>query len=243
MGNGRPAAAVSAEAATRVYAQKLLQRRCENIARTRRSALAAKGARNLEERTRAGLSAILAANTSMRGVEVKNVRRKDFDTEKRIIHIRTARTRRASGVILLNDSAFDAVRRMLRRADLLGHADPSHYLWCASQHHKLDPTRPAQVGYRMARVTGCGGRPGLRFHDLRDTVVTRLFETDEPDHVIESIAGHLSRAASRSGTQRHRASPSFEDLRRVRRGNLPVHPLGSRSESCAVSRSPCGPTR
>jgi hypothetical protein len=32
----------------------------------------------------------------MRGVEVKNVRRKDFDAVKRVVHIRTARTRRAS---------------------------------------------------------------------------------------------------------------------------------------------------
>jgi integrase len=34
--------------------------------------------------------------------------------------------------------------------------------------------------------------PGLRFHDLRHTVVTRL-EAGEPDHVVESITGHLSR--------------------------------------------------
>jgi integrase len=35
--------------------------------------------------------------------------------------------------------------------------------------------------------------PGLRFHDLRHTVVTRLLEAGEPDHVVESITGHLSR--------------------------------------------------
>ena len=34
---------------------------------------------------------------------------------------------------------------------------------------------------------------GLRFHDLRHTVVTRLLEAGEPDHVVESITGHLSR--------------------------------------------------
>lgn len=37
------------------------------------------------------------------------------------------------------------------------------------------------------------GLPGLRFHDLRHTVVTRLLEAGEPDHVVESITGHLSR--------------------------------------------------
>jgi hypothetical protein len=32
----------------------------------------------------------LAASTSMRGVEVKHVRRKDFVPEKRLVHIRRA---------------------------------------------------------------------------------------------------------------------------------------------------------
>ncbi|MGH9257204.1 MAG: tyrosine-type recombinase/integrase [Vicinamibacterales bacterium] len=35
--------------------------------------------------------------------------------------------------------------------------------------------------------------PGLRFHDLRHTVITELLEAGEPDHVVESITGHLSR--------------------------------------------------
>src|SRR5262249_54448897 len=34
--------------------------------------------------------------------------------------------------------------------------------------------------------------PGLRFHDLRHTVVTELAELGVPDHVLKSIAGHLS---------------------------------------------------
>ena len=42
-------------------------------------------------------AAVLAANTSMRGVEVKHVRRKDVDSEKRgAAHSHRARTRRAS---------------------------------------------------------------------------------------------------------------------------------------------------
>lgn len=99
-------------------------------------------------------AAILAANTSMRGGEVKNVRRKDFDTQKRVIHIRTSKNETSKRVIPLNDSAFEAVQRMARRADLLGHTDSEHYLWCASQHHKLDPTKPASKGCRTSR---CGG--------------------------------------------------------------------------------------
>jgi len=139
-------------------------------------------------------AAILAANTSMRGVEVKHVRRKDFDAEKRIVHIRASKNETSKRVIPLNESAFDAVQRMVTRADKLGHSDAHHYLWCASQHNTLDPTKPASkwdTAWRALRDEA--GLPGLRFHDLRHTVVTRLLEAGEPDHVVESITGHLSR--------------------------------------------------
>ena len=56
-------------------------------------------------------AAQLAANTSMRGVEVKHVRRKDFDAEKRVVHIRASKNETSKRVIPLNDSAFDAVQR------------------------------------------------------------------------------------------------------------------------------------
>ena len=139
-------------------------------------------------------AAQLAANTSMRGVEVKHVRRKDFDADKRVVHIRASKNETSKRVIPLNEPAFEAVERMPKRADVLGHTDPEHYLWCASQHHKLDPTKPASkwdTAWRALR--DAAGLPGLRFHDLRHTVVTRLLEAGEPDHVVESITGHLSR--------------------------------------------------
>ncbi|MEO8451895.1 MAG: tyrosine-type recombinase/integrase [Gemmatimonadota bacterium] len=37
------------------------------------------------------------------------------------------------------------------------------------------------------------GLQGLRFHDLRHTVITELAELGVADHVLESISGHLSR--------------------------------------------------
>ena len=139
-------------------------------------------------------AAILAANTSMRGVEVKHVRRKDVDLEKRVVRIRTSKNETSKRIIPLNESAFDAVQRMVIRADTLGFNEPDHYLWCASRHHKLDPTKPAsQWDGAWRALRKAAGLPGLRFHDLRHTVVTRLLEAGEPDHVVESITGHLSR--------------------------------------------------
>ena len=37
------------------------------------------------------------------------------------------------------------------------------------------------------------GLHGLRFHDLRHTVISELAEMGVADHVLESISGHLSR--------------------------------------------------
>jgi len=33
---------------------------------------------------------------------------------------------------------------MLNRADELGHTEPVHDIWCASQHHHYDPLKPAE---------------------------------------------------------------------------------------------------
>jgi len=83
---------------------------------------------------------------------------------------------------------------MLKRADALGYTDPDHYVWCASQHHNFDPTKPASK-WDTARhaLRDAAGLPGFRFHDLRHTVVTDLLEAGEPEHVIEAVTGHLSR--------------------------------------------------
>lgn len=139
-------------------------------------------------------AAVLAANTSMRGVEIKHIRRKDVDLQSKALQIRKSKNEGSKRVLPLNDDALAAVKAMIERADQLGHTEPEHYLWCASQHHNVDPTRPAakwDTAWRALR--DAAGLPGLRFHDLRHTVVTRLLEAGEPDHVVESITGHLSR--------------------------------------------------
>jgi integrase len=80
------------------------------------------------------------------------------------------------------------------RADELGHTEEEHYLWCASQHHHHDPTKPAKKwdgAWRSLR--DAAGLPGFRFHDLRHTVVTDLLEAGEPEHVIQAVTGPLSK--------------------------------------------------
>ena len=120
-------------------------------------------------------AAVLAANPSMRGVEIKHIRRRDVDLDAKALHIRKSKNEGSKRVLPLNDDAMDVVKTMIERADTLGHADPEHYLWCASQHHKLDPTQPStkwDTAWRALR--DAAGLPKLRFHDLRQHAGSRI---------------------------------------------------------------------
>jgi integrase len=139
-------------------------------------------------------AAIVAANTSMRPVEVKHIRRCDVDLVKRLLHVRRSKNETSHRVIPLNAPAIEAVARMLERADLVGHTEPGHYLWPACQWGRYDPTKPMLQWDTAWRALRDGaGLHGLRFHDLRHTVITELAEMGVADHVLESISGHLSR--------------------------------------------------
>jgi integrase len=83
---------------------------------------------------------------------------------------------------------------MFERADLLGHTEPEHSLWPACEWGRYDATKPMlkwDTAWRALRDEA--GLPGLRFHDLRHTVITELAEMGVADHVLEAISGHLSR--------------------------------------------------
>ena len=138
----------------------------------------------------ADCAGILAADPPMRDLEASATERPRFSEAPHSQHNEQERDGHSRGP--LNESAFEAGDRMLKRADMLGHSDPSHYLWCTSRYHKLDPAEPASKwDTSWCALRDAAGLPGLRFHDRRHTVVTRL-EAGE-DHVIESITGHLSR--------------------------------------------------
>ena len=66
-------------------------------------------------------AAIVAANTSMRPVEVKHLRRCDVDLVRKLLHVRRSKNESSHRVIPLNASALNALARMFDRADMLGH--------------------------------------------------------------------------------------------------------------------------
>jgi integrase len=139
-------------------------------------------------------AAVVAANTSMRPVEVKHLRRRDVDLVRRLLHVRRSKNESSHRVIPLNTSALNALARMFDRADALGHTEPEHYLWPSCQWGRFDATKPiVQWDTAWRALRDAAGLDGLRFHDLRHTAITELAEMGVADHVLESISGHLSR--------------------------------------------------
>jgi hypothetical protein len=59
------------------------------------------------------------------------------------------------------------------------------------QHDATKPMLKWDTAWRALR--DAAGLHGLRFHDLRHTVITERAEMGVTDHVLESISGHLSR--------------------------------------------------
>lgn len=139
-------------------------------------------------------AAVVAANTSMRPVEVKNLRWKHANLVDRTVSVERSKNASSHRVIPLNRSAVKAFAQMLERAERLGVAAPEHFIWPACRWGKIDATRPMKKWDSAWRsLRDAAGLPGLRFHDLRHTIITELAEMGIPDHVIESITGHLSR--------------------------------------------------
>ena len=153
-------------------------------------------------------AAMLAANTTARGCEIKGLRFQDVDLLNKTMTIRRASTKTDAGarVIPLNESACWAVARLVERAQKIGSTQPDHYLLpaCPFRHSReghetgglgYDPAKPMQ-GWRTAwrKLTIEAELPGLRFHDLRHHSITKLAEAGVADHTLMSIAGHVSKA-------------------------------------------------
>ena len=117
-----------------------------------------------------------------------------LDLVKKLLHVRRSKNETSHRVIPLNTSALNAVARMFEHADMLDHTEPQHDLWPACQWGRFDTTQPMLKWDTAWRALGdAAGLHGLRFHDLRHTVITELAEMGVADHVLESITGHLSR--------------------------------------------------
>jgi integrase len=150
---------------------------------------------------------IVAANTTMRGCELKGLQLRDVDLTNRTLTVRRNSTKTDAGcrLIPLNNAAVWAVTKLLERAKLLKATDAEHYLFPAfrCKHTKegqvarsgYDPKKP-MVSWRSGwrTLTSNAGLKGLRFHDLRHHSITKLAEAGVPEQTLMAIAGHVSRS-------------------------------------------------
>ena len=135
---------------------------------------------------------VLALNTAMRSQEIKTLRWSQVDLLHRSLIVGKSKTEGGSGrLIPLNQSA---VAMLVKWASRTPEANPEHFIFPACENHKIDPTRPI-ASFRTAwrNATKKAGLPGLRFHDLRHTAITKLAESMTSEQTIMSIAGHVSR--------------------------------------------------
>jgi integrase len=150
-------------------------------------------------------AAIVAAETTMRGCELKGLRLGDVDLLNGIVRVRrvTTKTDADERVIPLTAAAAWCLARLLERARLLGATESEHYLFprfvFRDKRTKgtglgYDATRH-QVSFRTGwnNLLKRAGLPKLRFHDLRHHAITRLAEHGVADPTLLSIAGHVSR--------------------------------------------------
>jgi integrase len=158
---------------------------------------------------------ILAANSGMRGGEIRKLPLGAIDLENRRIRIprKATKTKAGARIVELNSAALAAVSRLYRRAELLGATSPDHFLLPAdlSKHTKSsDPLRGGrgfdvtqhQQGWRTAWRNLCEAADlkGVRFHDLRHSFVTVMAERGVPLPVVQSMVGHMSAAMTRHYT-------------------------------------------
>ena len=135
---------------------------------------------------------VLGLNTAMRSQEIKTLRWSQVDLIHKSLIMGKSKTEGGSGrLIPLNQSA---VAVLVKWASRTPEANPEHYVFPACEHHHVDPNRPI-TSFRTAwrNATKAAGLPGLRFHDLRHTAITKLAESLASEQTIMAIAGHVSR--------------------------------------------------
>jgi integrase len=162
-----------------------------------------KAAMNEPNASAAYFAAVIAAETTMRGCELKGLRLADVDLINGVVRVHRVTTKTDAGerVIPLTSSAVWCFTRLLERARLLGATKPEHFLFPRFNYRAkedtvggYDPTRH-QVSWRTGwyNLLEKAKLERLRFHDLRHHGITRLAESGVADGTLLSISGHVSR--------------------------------------------------
>jgi integrase len=90
-------------------------------------------------------AAVLAVNTTCRGIELKNLRWADADLFQREMAIRRSKTDAGRRDLPINSDAMAALARLRQRAEDLGSAAPEHFVFPACERNRIDPTKPQKT--------------------------------------------------------------------------------------------------
>jgi integrase len=148
---------------------------------------------------------VLAANTGLRGGEIKKLRIGCVDLQHRRLRIlRTeAKSDASARWIELNADATEAAARLVMRARELGATSAEHYLMPKHLSRIMHGVHKGERGYdanqhqeywdsAWTSLTDEAGLVGFRFHDLRHTFITQMVERGVPLGLIQAMVGHIS---------------------------------------------------
>jgi integrase len=143
----------------------------------------------------------VALGTGLRLGELRALRWRDIDRDRRLIRIERAYSRRElrspkseAGVrsVPLFPSVDDALRELAARAVERGRYAPDELVFGSARGTPLQPSNfRERVWHPALRRAGLEGR-GYRFHDLRHTCVSRLVAAGADVKLVQAVAGHAS---------------------------------------------------
>ena len=90
-------------------------------------------------------AAVLAVNTTCRGIELKHLRWSDVDLFDQSVSINRSKTAAGCRSIPLNGDALAALARLRKRAEILGCAEQEHFVFPSCERNRIDPTRPQKT--------------------------------------------------------------------------------------------------
>ncbi len=147
-------------------------------------------------RTQMILPAIaLALNATLRRGEIESLMWGQLDFLKNRLVVGKAKTEAGTGRTIPINSELRPILEAYRTwyEQEVGPAAPDRYVFHFGSNRKWDPTR--HITTLKSSWKNVSAKEGLevRFHDLRHTAVTNLWESGAPEATIMAIAGHVSR--------------------------------------------------
>ncbi|MCP9487036.1 MAG: site-specific integrase [Gaiellaceae bacterium MAG52_C11] len=141
----------------------------------------------------------VALGTGLRLGELRALRWRDVDRERRVIHVERAYSRRElkrpkteAGVrsVPLFGSVDEALRRLSAQAVERGRYAPDELIFATVRGAPLHESNFNRRVWHPALERAGLGDAGYRFHDLRHTCVSRLVAAGADVKLVQAIAGH-----------------------------------------------------